>query len=163
MGTETWVLIGLIVVMTIVGFYFVFSGNKRDNQSNTVNKSKEAVLLPLMVQAYERLVLYLERIRFSVLVKRVFMPGMTRADLQFALIQSVQDELEHNLAQRLYVSEPVWFNVIIVKDEVLKSINAAFGENPDADAATMAQIIASMDSSLIDKAVIAVKKEFNTI
>ena len=143
------------MVMTIVGFFFFFSGNKNDNQSNTV--------VPLKIQAYERLVLYLERIRFSVLVKRVFMPGMSRSDLQFALIQNVQDELEHNLAQRLYVSEPTWFNIIIVKDEVLKSINAAFGENPDADAAMMAQIIASIDNSLIDKAVIAIKKEFNNI
>ena len=156
MSTETWILIGLIAVMTIIGFFFFFSGKKTDNQSNET-------VLPLKVQAFERLVLYLERIRYAVLVKRVFMPGMSRTDLQFALIQNVQDELEHNLAQRLYVSEPTWFNVVIVKDEVLKSINAAFGENPDADAPTMAQIIASMDNSLIDKAVIAIKKEFNTI
>ena len=156
MSTTTWILIGLIVVMTIVGFYFFFSGNKNDNQSNEK-------VLPLKVQACERLVLYLERIRYSVLVKRVFMPGMSRSNLQFALIQNVQDEFEHNLAQRLYVSEPTWFNVVIVKDEVLKSVNAAFADNPDADAATMAQIIASMDNSLIDKAVIAIKKEFNTI
>ena len=156
MDATTWILIGLIVVMTIIGFVFFFSGNKNDNQSNNN-------VVPLKIQACERLVLYLERIRFSVLVKRVFMPGMSRTDLQFRLIQNVQDELEHNLAQRLYVSEPTWFDVIIVKDEVLKSINAAFGENPDADAATMAQIIASMDNSLIDKAVIAIKKEFNNI
>ena len=156
MNPTTWILIGLVVVMTIVGFFFFFSGKKTDNQSNDT-------VLPLKVQAFERLVLYLERIRYSVLVKRVFMPGMSRTDLQFALIQNVQDELEHNLAQRLYVSEPTWFNIVIVKDEVLKSINAAFGENPNADAAMMAQIIASMDNSLIDKAVIAIKKEFNTI
>ena len=156
MNPTTWILIGLVVVMTIVGFFFFFSGKKPDNQSNDT-------VLPLKVQAFERLVLYLERIRYSVLVKRVFMPGMSRTDLQFALIQNVQDELEHNLAQRLYVSEPTWFNIVIVKDEVLKSINAAFGENPNADAAMMAQIIASMDNSLIDKAVIAIKKEFNTI
>ena len=158
-----WILIGLIVVMTIVGFFFFFSGNKNDNQSNKADKSKNDLVIPLKIQAYERLVLYLERIRFQVLVKRVFMPGMSRTDFQFALIQNVQDELEHNLAQRLYVSEPVWFNVIVTKDEVLKSINAAFGENQDADAATMAQVIASMDNSLIDKVVIAIKKEFNNI
>ena len=74
MSTTTWILIGLIVVMTIVGFVFFFSGNKNDNQSNKANKSKDDVIVPLKIQAYERLVLYLERIRFSVLVKRVFMP-----------------------------------------------------------------------------------------
>ena len=156
MESTTWILIGLIVVMTVVGLVFFFSGNKTDNQSNST-------VSQLKTQAYERLVLYVERIRFSVLVKRIFMPGMSRSDLQFALIQNVQDELEHNLAQRLYVSEATWFNIIIVRDEVLKTINTAFNDNPDADAATMAQIIASMDNSLIDKAVIAIKKEFNTI
>lgn len=156
MSPTTWILIGLIVVMTIVGAFFIFSGKRDDNQSNKA-------VLPLKIQACERLVLYLERIRYSVLVKRVFMPGMSRTDLQFALIQNVQDELEHNLAQRLYVSESTWFNIVIVKDEVLRAVNAAFSENPDADAATMAQIIASMDNSLIDKAVITIKKEFNTI
>ena len=157
-----WILIGLIVVMTIIGFFFLFN-NKNDNQSSTGKKSKNDIVAPLKIQAYERLVLYLERIRYSVLVKRVFMPGMSRTDLQFALIQNVQDELEHNLAQRLYVSEPTWFNIIIVRDEVLKSINTVFNDNADADAAMMAQIIASMDNSLIDKAVIAIKKEFNTV
>ena len=156
MESTTWILIGLIVVMTVVGLVFFFSGNKTDNQSNST-------VSQLKIQAYERLVLYVERIRFSVLVKRIFMPGMSRSDLQFALIQNVQDEFEHNLAQRLYVSEATWFNIIIVRDEVLKTINTAFNDNPDADAATMAQIIASMGNSLIDKAVIAIKKEFNTI
>ena len=156
MSPTKWILIGLIVVMTIIGGYFLFSGKKSDNQTNTT-------VVPLKIQAYERLVLYLERIRYAVLVKRIFMPGMSRTDLQFALIQNVQDEFEHNLAQRLYISEASWFNVVIVKDEVLKNINNTFGENPDADAPTMAQIIASMDNSLIDKAVIAIKKEFNTI
>jgi hypothetical protein len=162
MTPVNWILIGLIVVMTIIGFFFLFN-NKNDNQSGTGKKKHSDVVTPLKIQAYERLVLYLERIRYTVLVKRVFMPGMSRTDLQFALIQNVQDELEHNLAQRLYVSEPTWFNIIIVRDEVLKSINTVFNENADADAPTMAQIIASMDNSLIDKAVIAIKKEFNTV
>lgn len=153
-STSSWILIGLIVVVSIVGGFMFFSSKNADNQP---------VITPLKVQACERLVLYLERIRFSVLVKRVFMPGMSRTDLQFALIQSVQDELEHNLAQRLYLNEDTWFMIIVTKDEALKSINMAFGENPEADAAMMAQILASTSNPLIDKAVIAIKKEFNTI
>ena len=114
-----------------------------------------------MIQAFERLVLYLERIRFSVLVKRVYAPGMSRSDLQFAMIQNIQDEFEHNLAQRLYVSEELWMMVVLTKDEALKSVNEAFGANPEADAATMAQILASKSNTYIDRTVIAIKKEFN--
>ena len=155
--SDNTILILLVGVVVFGGGYLLMNKGKKSGGDH------DDVVAPLKIQAYERLLLYLERIRFSVLVKRVFMPGMSRTDLQFALIQNIQDELEHNLAQRLYVSEPTWFNIIVVKDEVLKSINAAFGENPDADAAMMAQIIASMDNSMIDKAVIAIKKEFNTI
>ncbi|MBR6437674.1 MAG: hypothetical protein IKS65_00630 [Bacteroidales bacterium] len=156
MTPSTWVLIGLISLMTIVGFFFLFTGSKKVGK-----KGSQSVVVPLMVQAFERLVLYLERIRCSVLVKRVFMPGMSRSDLQFALIQNVQDEFEHNLAQRLYVSEEVWMMIVLTKDNVLKSINEAFAANPDADAATMAQTIALIPNSLIDMAIIVIKKEFN--
>ena len=151
-SSSTWILIGLVIVFTVIGGFMLFSKKNSDNQP---------VITPLKVQACERLVLYLERIRFSVLVKRVFMPGMSHSDLQFALIQNVQDEFEHNLAQRLYVSEEVWMMIVLTKDDVLKSINEAFAANQDADAATMAQAIALIHNSLIDRAIIAIKKEFN--
>ena len=155
LSTSTWILI--IVGIVLFGGVWIFGKKSRKKQSSDVSET----VAPLMIQAFERLVLYLERIRYSVLVKRVFMPGMSRGDLQFALIQNVQDEFEHNLAQRLYVSEEVWMMIVLTKDDVLKSINEAFAANPDADAATMAQMIASMSNSMIDKAVITIKKDFN--
>ena len=162
LSTTTWVLI--LVGIVLFGGIFLFgtknlSGAKKGKKSADVSET----IAPLMIQAFERLVLYLERIRFSVLVKRVFMPGMTRSDLQFALIQSIQDEFEHNLAQRLYVSEEIWMMVVLTKDEALKTINEAFGANPEADASAMAQILASQSNSYIDRTIIAIKKEFNEI
>ena len=155
LSTGTWLLI--IAGLVIFGGMYIFGRKKSGKKPAEVSET----VAPLMIQAFERLVLYLERIRYSVLVKRVFLPGMSRSDLQFALIQNVQDEFEHNLAQRLYVSEEIWMTIVMTKDEVLKGVNEAFASNPDADAAMMAQIIASMPNSLIDKAVIVIKKEFN--
>jgi hypothetical protein len=157
LSTGTWILI--IIGIVLFGGTVVFGKRKAMKQHAGLTE----IVAPLMIQAFERLVLYLERIRFSVLVKRVFVPGMSRSDLQFAMIQSVQDEFEHNLAQRLYVSEEIWMMVVLTKDEVLKGINEAFGANPEADAATMAQIIASKSNSYIDRTVIAIKKELNGI
>ena len=157
LSTSTWILI--LVGIVLFGGIFLFGTKK--NRKKTVEVSE--TVAPLMIQAFERLVLYLERIRFSVLVKRVFMPGMSRSDLQFALIQSIQDEFEHNLAQRLYVSEEIWMMVVLTKDETLKGVNEAFGANPEADAATMAQLLASKSNTYIDRTVIAIKKEFNDI
>ena len=155
LSTGTWLLI--IAGIVIFGGMFIFGRRKSGKKHVEVSET----VAPLMIQAFERLVLYLERIRYAVVVKRVFLPGMSRNDLQFALIQNIEDEFEHNLAQRLYVSEEVWMMIVLTKDDVLKSINEEFASHPDADAATMAQLIASMPNSLIDKAVIAIKKEFN--
>lgn len=157
LSTSTWVLI--IVGLVVFGGLFIFGAKKGKKKSAEVSET----VAPLMIQAFERLVLYLERIRFSVLVKRVYVPGMSRSDLQFAMIQGIHDEFEHNLAQRLYVSEELWMMVVLTKDESLKGINEAFGANPEADAAAMAQILASKSNSYIDRTVIAIKKEFNDI
>ena len=88
---------------------------------------------------------------------------MSSSDLQFSLIQNIQDEFEHNLAQRLYVNESTWFGINKAKDETLQIINNEFAENPEADSATMAQKLASLSNPLIDRAILVIKKEFNTL
>lgn len=159
LSTETWVLIIGGVVLLIGGLFFFKPSGKRSTYKSG-GESNETIVT-LKIQAFERLVLYLERIRFNVLVKRVFLAGMTPSDFQFALIQNIQDEFEHNLAQRLYVNEETWFLIVLAKDEALKVVNQTFAENADADAPMLAQIIASKSNSLIDRTIIAIKKEFN--
>ena len=151
------------MILILVGVFVFGGGLLLMIKSGKSGGDNDEVVTPLKIKAFERLLLYMERMRFAVLVKRVFMPGMTRSDLQFALIQNVQDEFEHNLAQRLYVEEKTWFIVNMAKDEALNVINTAFGENEDADAPMMAQILASKSNLLIDRAIMAIKKEFNTL
>jgi hypothetical protein len=133
---------------------------KSDSELKSVSYK---LIVPLKIQAYERLVLYIERIQFPVLVKRVFHPGISRNDFQFSLLQNVQDELEHNLAQRLYVSESTWQLVVMAKEEVLQNVNAVFNDNPDADIAMIAQKIASFENPMGEKAVVNIKNEFNSL
>ena len=121
------------------------------------------LIVPLKIQAYERLVLYIERIQFPVLVKRVFHPGISRNDFQFSILQNVQDEFEHNIAQRLYVSETTWQLVVMAKEEALQHVNAVFGENQDADVVVIAQKLASFENAMVEKAVINIKNEFNSL
>ena len=66
LSTSTWILI--IVGIVIFGGVFIFGKKKGKKQTIEVSET----VAPLMIQAFERLVLYLERIRYSVLVKRVF-------------------------------------------------------------------------------------------
>ena len=152
MNTLAWIIVA-VVLLIFVGSLFITPSEKKNS----------AVVVNLKIQACERLLLYLERIQYPVLLKRIFMPGMTRDELLMSLVQNVQEELEHNLAQRLYVGEDTWLMIQMAKDEALGTINAAFVDNPDSDAASIAQLLVSAHNNMIDKAVIKIKVEFNSL
>ena len=152
MNTLAWIIVA-VVLLIFVGSLFITPSEKKNS----------AVVVNLKSQACERLLLYLERIQYPVLLKRIFMPGMTRDELLMSLVQNVQEELEHNLAQRLYVGEDTWLMIQMAKDEALGTINAAFVDNPDSDAASIAQLLVSSHNNMIDKAVIKIKVEFNSL
>jgi hypothetical protein len=98
----------------------------RDNQEITVR---------LRLQAYERMVLFIERIHPRQLIPRVYEQGMTVADLQHALFFNIKTEFEHNLAQQIYVSKGVWDTVRTVKEQELNMIShIARDLKPDAPA-----------------------------
>ena len=102
----------------------------------------QKITLPVRMQAYERLVLLLERIEPAGLLVRTNLPGMNASQLQSALVQSVRSEFEHNLSQQLYVSSKAWEMVRNAREEAIKRINtAAMKLPPDATSADLASLI----------------------
>ena len=167
-------VISIVIVVFLMASYFIlFKGKKNErnnppilmneNNKNDLQLVSRKIVVPLKIQACERLLLYIERIQFPILVKRVFIPQMSRSDFQFSILQNVQDEFEHNLAQRLYVSEQTWQLIVLAKEEVLQNVNAVFNDNPDADVAMIAQKLVSFENPVVEQAVISIKREFNAL
>ncbi len=99
----------------------------------------------LRFQAYERIVLFLERISPSNMVLRVSQPGMSKEMLQAELLRTVREEYEHNLAQQIYMSDKAWELVKNAKEEVLSDINTAAAKMTDKNtAADYGQQVISM-------------------
>jgi hypothetical protein len=82
-------------------------------------------MLPLRLQAYERLVLFLERISPSSLLVRTNKPNMNSLQLHSELLSDIRTEFEHNLSQQIYMSNPAWEQVKIAKEDIIKTINTA--------------------------------------
>ena len=82
-------------------------------------------LLPLRLQAYERLALFLERISPNVMVLNQHEPGMNVAEFQQRLLQAVRTEFEHNVSQQIYVSDAAWNITRRAKEEVSRLINTS--------------------------------------
>jgi len=171
MENMTLIFLVGIVFFLVISYFVIFKGKKSENVMSEPSRDvfdesrieSKKIIVPLKIQACERLLLYIERIQFPVLIKRVFVPSMTRDDFQFSLLQNVQDEFEHNLAQRLYVTEETWRLIVLSKEEVLQNINEVFNNNPDVNVTAIAQQLVSFDNTMVEKAVINIKREFNSL
>lgn len=79
--------------------------------------------LPLRLQAYERLSLFLERIQPQSMLLRASQSGeISVAGLRTVLIQMIQQEFEHNLTQQIYVSNALWDRIRFIKDNLIVEI-----------------------------------------
>jgi hypothetical protein len=81
--------------------------------------------LPLRFQAYERLVLFLERITPNNLLHRIYQPGYTVKEFHLELLSVIRQEFEHNITQQVYVTTEAWTAVKTARDEVIKLLNRA--------------------------------------
>lgn len=82
-----------------------------------------STLLPIRLQAYERMALYLERISPHNLILRINQPNMTAGELQAIMLNEIREELNHNLSQQIYMSEVVWTLIRNASEEMIGLIN----------------------------------------
>lgn len=95
----------------------------------------DKTVLPLQLQAYERLVLLVERINLQNLISRVFQPGLSAVDMQISLVQTIKAEYDHNVSQQIYVSPAAWEAVKTLKEQTITLINQIASQlPPDAGA-----------------------------
>ena len=119
---------------------------------------------PIRLQAYERVILLLERISPSSLILRENIPGMNVKQLQSTLVKAIRDEYEHNLSQQVYISKQAWDLVKTSKDEMVKLINeAAANIESNAPSTELAkavfEIILQIDKLPVDIAIEVIKNE----
>jgi len=128
--------------------------------------TKQAI--PLKLQAYERLLLFCERISIPNLLLRLKSNDMSAVDLKNALVISVQKEFEHNMAQQLYCSNKLWDIIALAKNDVISIISDISGtvsaQAPASDLSTaLMKRLANIKKSPIDVARAAIKEEAKII
>ena len=64
----------------------------------------------------------LERLEPNSLITRLLPSDMTSKEYQMILIATIKAEFEHNLSQQIYVSSTVWNAVVVVKNDLLKTV-----------------------------------------
>lgn len=155
--------------IVFVGVYFIMQNFLEKEQKKMELRYKTdnlKLVTPVKLQAFERVILYLERISLSNLVMRIYKQGMSAKDLQASMLNAIRNEYEHNMAQQLYISSRSWKMVKSAKEETVKVINSCAEQLSDkASGLELSQFIIELVSQTertpTDVAIEAVKKEIN--
>ncbi|MGV3696953.1 DUF7935 family protein [Flavobacterium sp.] len=105
--------------------YYLFDSYFKDQQNTRrwlLQKENQKHSLPLRLQAYERLALFLERISPAKLLIRVAPLNDDKADYQNLLIHHIEQEYEHNLTQQIYITDECWTMVLTAKNTIIQNI-----------------------------------------
>lgn len=137
-----YTLPSLIVLMVTYMIISKFLTEQTTRKQLALFHETQNITIPLRLQAYERLVLYIERINPQALLNRVYQKDMNVAVYSALLTQSIRAEFDHNLAQQIYVSRGVWETVRGVKEQEINMINMMAQKlNPEAHARELHKMI----------------------
>ena len=126
-----------------------FLDNDQKRREHELKKSAQGIITPLKIQAYERIVIFLERINPNSLVVRVNRNNMSARQLHQELVASIKSEYEHNLSQQIYLSAGAWELVKTSKEEMIQLINISSSKvAPDANSSELAMMILNICSNL---------------
>jgi hypothetical protein len=96
-----------------------------------LKRSADKQTLPLRLQAYERVVLFIERINPASLLVRLNGAGFSAAELHHQAVQEVSTEYQHNITQQIYVSSRAWAVVRRLKDDTVNLLNSTLRALPE--------------------------------
>ena len=130
--------------------------------------NNQKYITPIRLQAYERMVLLLERISPQSLIMRTQRPNITNQELQSALLKTIRTEFEHNMAHQLYISDKAWEMVRMAKEDCIKFINqTALQTKPDDNSLQLCKLVLEklLDRDLdpTTKAINYLKEEIRTL
>ena len=107
-----------------VAYFILGAFIKQDNNEKKFNAlvEKKRESLPIKLQAYERLLLFCERINPTKLLIRVNPIGDNTNNYLQLLLASIEQEYEHNMVQQLYVTEDSWKAIIAAKLTIIAKL-----------------------------------------
>ena len=110
-----------------------FLDKELQKQVISTREKNTEIVLPIRLQAYERMVLFLERITPQNLLRRLNAGELSARELQHVLVHEIREEYNHNLSQQVYMSDGSWGAIKNAMEEVIALVNqSAEGLEPEA-------------------------------
>ena len=115
------------VVTGAVAYYFfdLHTKNEEGRRRYLLNKEAQKNALPLRLQAFERMTLYMERINPTKLLIRIAPLSQDKNDYENLIIAQIEQEFEYNLTQQIYMSDECWTIIVTAKNATIQMIRKA--------------------------------------
>ena len=133
-----------------------------------LRKKNSETVLPIRLQAYERIVLLLERITPSNMLLRVGASGQTAAEYHRLLLAEIRSEFNHNMSQQVYMTEQAWQQVKHAREEVVNLINRTYKDLPEGARGTdlakkVLETVLASETDPTSRAISYVKQEIGQV
>ncbi|RZJ79982.1 MAG: hypothetical protein EOO47_09060 [Flavobacterium sp.] len=133
------------VFTALIAVYYVLKNDIQqylDFRKIRPNKEVNEQLLPVRIQAHERLLIFVDRISPANLLVRLHQQGIDMQSLQAGILNEIKTEYQHNITQQLYVTSETWNVVRKLKDDTLAMVtNAVKGMQKDASGVELSRTI----------------------
>jgi hypothetical protein len=115
------------LITGIIAFYFFKEHTKNEDGRRRflLHKDIQVNSLPIRLQAYERMALFLERISPGKLLIRVKPTTSDKNSYESLLIANIEQEYEHNISQQIYISDECWNVITASKNATIQLIRKA--------------------------------------
>ena len=129
------ILVLLPAAFVLYGMFLVvksFLGKELSKNLLELKNTTVKVALPLRLQAYERLALFLERTAPNNLIRRLMDSSFNVVQFQHFLVSEIRNEFEHNLSQQIYMTDKCWNMIVTAKNvtlQMLRNKTASIGIN----------------------------------
>ncbi len=157
-------------IVFLTSYLLIVSQNKNDEKRRHAELAMtgKKTILPVRLQAYERLALLLERISPESIIMRQNLSNLTAKQLQAELLAAIRAEFDHNLSQQVYISFEAWERIKNARSNIISLINNAAQQiEPNASAYTLSQKILDLvmehKNSLTAPALEILKKEIQEL
>ncbi|OCX51965.1 hypothetical protein BEL04_14750 [Mucilaginibacter sp. PPCGB 2223] len=124
--------------------------------------------LPLKLQAYERVVLFIERVNPANMLIRLNANEYSASELHSIVVAEIRNEYQHNVTQQIYVSPSAWAVVKRIKDDTTSIVtNAVKGLPEDASGLDLSRTIlthlSTLEENPYDIAAVMVRRDLDDI
>jgi len=120
-----YTLPALITGAVAYRFFQTFVHNEDRRRKFLLGRENQKHALPLRLQAYERMALFLERIEPNKLLTRIRPLSENKNDYENYVIAQIEQEYEHNLSQQIYMSDDCWTIISTAKNATIQMIRKA--------------------------------------